>query len=482
MTDILSRIGSFAVETEATDGTAETIVAADVLNCVESAIIKNPNLAPRGVIRDEAQPLTPKIGGLSCDVSCSVELKGSGTAGTKHDPLCDLLEACGIAMTADAGYAVRGALSATMANQNPATIKKNVNGKYITACGVMGNPTFTLKAGERGILAFEGMGPLHAEGDESALAEASESLSPPILINNDIWFTEHHATTEDDCDGDGELLRGAAGYGEKLEKVIVQGSTTQKVIGIGVWLKTIGTPASETHGLWATIEGDTAGDPDGTPITNGTSGYLATTGISDTDWELYFLEFGSYGLRPTFTASTTYHVVLQGDWTQADANCISVDTDVVVEGSQNSQEYDGEAWNAVTLENLSMLILVAPDVENFFDGAEIKPNNNVVMIQDPNATQGWRFAKVTGYGDGVKATVTPLEKLDSEQDFWTELTAGTDCLFRVVLGTAAGNNIEFIFQHCTVSNAGTWDDREGLATHPLELHLTSISDFAVVMK
>lgn len=481
MSGINKNYSVFGFEKEAVPGSVETIVQADVINCQDGVSIgKNPNVAPRNVMRDDVQVLAPKVGGLSSPVTIPTEIKGSGTAGSLYDPFDDIMAAGGLAGVADAGFAVRYAADPDLSTHEPGTAKWFVDGKQITAAGVAGNITFNIPAGETGKLNFEGQGILASDGDLAVLTAASDDPEPPVFINNDFWLLEHHATTEDDLDGDGELLRGDAGFGERLEKTIVQGATSQKVMAVGVWLKKIGTPASETNGFWVTIEGDAAGDPDGTPIANGTSAFLATTGISDTDWELYLMVFGSFGNRPTLTNGTTYHFELQGDWTQADANCISVDTDVVAAPAQNTQEYDGAAWNAVSLENASMIILVAPDVENFFDDFTLNMNNEFSLVKDPNATQGWRFAKVRGRGDGIKANVTPLEKLDAEQDFWNELTSASDMFAVATLGDTAGNITQFIMRHAKITDGITFEDREKEVAVPLELHLRNTTDLEIV--
>ena len=481
---MLNKIGLYAAEVEATKGTAATIVVADGVLCNEPSIKPSANMDPLNAVRDDAMPLAPIAGGQTCTVSAGLWLKGSGTAGTKTDVICDHLEACGVDMTADTGYAVRGALSSNLSSVDGITCKEFRDGKYVTAKGVCGNMVFTLEAGKKCIAAFEGQGPFEASGDTAVLAAPANSPIPPVFINGDTVLLEHHATTEDDADGDGELLRGTAGTGIRLCKTIAQGTTTQKVWGVAVRIKKIGTPATETNGTYITIEGDDEGDPDETPITNGTSEKKLATTFTDTDWEWEIFEMGSYGNRPSMTASTTWHVCLQGDAALADTNCLSIDTDVVVEGAQNSQEQAGAEgdYSAISLENLSMYILVAPDVENYFPGAEINLNNEVALRTDPTATQGVRFADINGRGDGTTATLAPLEKLDASQNFWTEHVAGTDMFYRAVLGDDAGNIVEWNFLHCKIKEATPWDDRDGRTTHPVVVQVEKSADVEINFK
>lgn len=479
---MLERIGGVAVEIETDKGTAETIAVDDMVLSAASSVKKTTNAEDLATVRDDITPPGPLPGGQTCEVSIAAYLRGGGTAGSKQGVIDDMWEAAGVDMSADAGFAVRGALSSTLASVDGITVKDFTDGKYVTAKGVAGNITVPLEAGVKAMLNFEGMGVYHADGDVDVLAAPSDTPKPPVFINGRTVLLEHHATTEDDADGDGELLRGTAGKGFRLCKTIDQGSVTQKVWGVAVLIKKIGTPATETNGTFITIEGDSGGDPDETPITNGTSQKILATIMTDTDHEWVIFEMGSFGNRPSMTLSTTWHVCLQGDAALADTDSLSIGTDVVAGAAQNSQEQVESAgdYNDLTLENLSMHILVAPDVENFFDGAEINLNNEVAPRADPNATQGIRYFDINSRGTGTTATMAPLEKLDADQDFYEEHRSCTDMFFIATLGDTAGNIWEFIFRHCVLREATPWDARDGRVTHPVVAQLTKSADFELV--
>jgi len=289
-----------------------------------------------------------------------------------------------------------------------------------------------------------------------------------------MWLLDHHAILVEELDGAVEGLFDGAASNVKLAITVNQG-TTQKLKKVWLNLIKTGTPANETHGIWLTVEGDITGDPDGTPITNGTSNYIATAGISDS---ATWVEF-TFATPPTLTASTTYHIVLQCDYDASATDLIDVDTDVVTAGDQICQYFD-EAWADLALKNISCQILVAIDPMIYFDGVEINPNNEVNLQMDPNSAEGWIYGDITGRAP--KLTLTPLEKTDATSDFWTYLTNATDLFLQCQLGSTAGNIIEFIVQHCKVSVAGSWDDRGGKVTHPLELVIEDGTDFSIRLR
>ena len=489
MSDILTGIGAIGFETESTEGVAETIVAADLVLAEDMTVKPAREMLPRKVVRDDASPPPPAAGGAQCPVSGSIEMKGSGTAGTESGQMsviCDVMGSAGITVTADAGYAVRCTLNKSLSGVETVTAKQFLDGKYVTASGCRGNVTFNFNAGEILKMQYDGMGALSAYGDTAVLAAPADTIKPPVFKGGDIVIAEHHALSQYDLDGDGELLMPAAGSNQGIAITITQGTTAQDVKGICLNLQKVGTPANETNGLTVAIQtdsaGEDAGDPSGTPVTNGTSTALATSAISDTKGNWYYFEFGSYGNRPNLAASTTYHIKILGDWDSDSSNCIRLDTDVVAAGDQITQEYDGSDWNAVGLENISFIMAVAPNVENFIDTIGINLNNATAMRKDPSATEGYRSAALTGRGDGVKISAEPLEKTDAQQDYWAALEDGTKMFFYAKAGSTAGNIIEQFMYECYLSNVDPWGDREGEATIPIELHLADSAQWEHIFK
>lgn len=466
---MLTKVGGFAFKEEASAGTAETITSSEMILAREPKITPDMGMQERNVVRQVADPLTPIKGGVNCGVTAILELKGSGTAGTAPTGIGDALESCGFDESVDSGVKVTYTLRANPRGGKSGTAKSFLDGKYVTARGVRGNPTLTFKAGEVCTLAYDGKGALEARGDASVLTSPSDSPKPPIFQSADMWLLEHHAILNEDLDGAIEKLLDGAASNVKMAITVTQGSTTQKLKKIRLPLAKVGTPANETDGVWLTIEGDATGDPNGTPITNGTSAKIATANISATQTWVDF----NFATPPTLTASTVYHIVLQGDYDADATNCISVDTDVCIAGAQICQFFDA-AWAALALKNISCQILVAVDPTIYFDGMEINPNNEVVIQKDPNYAEGIIYGEITGRN--VTIALEPLEKTDALTDFVAYLSDKTDLYLQAQLGSAAGNIIEVIAQHVTVKKAGEWGDRDGQVTHPIELHLEDGTD------
>lgn len=98
--------------------------------------------------------------------------------------------------------------------------------------------------------------------------------------------------------------------------------------------------------LTATIETDSAGAPSGTPVTNGTSQTnlaFDTPYVSD-EWVSF-----RFTSNVTLTASTTYWLVLAGNYTASTSNYIAASTDTG-DGyaSGDSATFDGTNWSAAS--------------------------------------------------------------------------------------------------------------------------------------
>jgi hypothetical protein len=100
-----------------------------------------------------------------------------------------------------------------------------------------------------------------------------------------------------------------------------------------------GTVAASKY-VWATLEGDSTGDPDDTPFH--TSYKIAANGIttstSGEEVTFYFRQTATSAL----TASTAYHCVLQGDWTLNTTNHLKLHVDTVASGG--TLEIFDAAW------------------------------------------------------------------------------------------------------------------------------------------
>lgn len=91
------------------------------------------------------------------------------------------------------------------------------------------------------------------------------------------------------------------------------------------YMKRVGTIAASTY-VWATLEGESTGAPDGSAIQ--TSYKIAAAGIGTSG------EYVTFQFREpiALTAATAYYVVLQGDWTLSTSNHLAVYVDTVASG------------------------------------------------------------------------------------------------------------------------------------------------------
>lgn len=478
---MLTRIGAFALKAETTVGTAEAITATECILAREPNITPEADVEEREVVRDQPEKLSPKVGGSSCSVEGTIELKGSGTAGTAVSVQGDALQAMGLSQNADSGYAVRYTLDKDLSGIGAATAKIFRDGKYITAHGCRLNGTITAAARKMLTLALEGQGVLEDHGDTSVLSTTKGQI-PPVLTSAEMFLLEHHASaSEDDLDGSGQTVNDTTN--DKVAKTVTQGTTAQEVFGMWVAIQKVGTPANETNGVWVEIQGDNTGDPDGTAISNGTSEYLGTAKISETDYEWYFFEFGSVGSRPELTASNDFHFVIKTDYDADGSNCVKIGTDSVVAGDQNSVEYDTgtSSWVAITTENLSMLVAVAPNADNYFMAeSTLNLNNEVALQDDPNDSEGYAYALITDRD--VQLECSPLEKLNASQNFWNAFKNDTDMCFHLQAGDTDGNIIELNLYHVKLMNVGGPEDSDGQVTRPITARIEDYEDFELIVR
>jgi hypothetical protein len=116
-------------------------------------------------------------------------------------------------------------------------------------------------------------------------------------------------------------------------------NTSSTVTKVRLWLKKVGTP---TGNINIEIQTDNSGVPSGTAVTNGTSDNVDVSTLTTSyDW----IEF-TFSTNPSLTASTQYHLVLQGDFTVNSSNYVhwgADDYDVVYPDGSMSV-YDGTTW------------------------------------------------------------------------------------------------------------------------------------------
>jgi hypothetical protein len=117
------------------------------------------------------------------------------------------------------------------------------------------------------------------------------------------------------------------------------------VYQVKVYLKRIGTIVTGKK-IWATIEGDSTGDPDGTPVA--TSELVEAQDIG-TDAEYVTFTFKT---PADLGAATAYHLVFSGDYAASASNQVQVGVETVVSGG-NIELYDA-AWADVTTQTMEV--------------------------------------------------------------------------------------------------------------------------------
>ncbi len=478
---LLTKIGAFAFETESVQGTAETIVAADVILAEEPSIEISHGVQERAVIRDVPDAKASIPGPRTAVIAAVVEMVGTATQGTLSGPaavLSDFILACGFDLTNISGHSNTYNLDADLASPNAGTAKVFRDGKQKTALGCMFNPTFSLVPGEIPKMTLDGMGVYSSDGDEATLAAPTEVIQPVVLKDATFILGRHIADVlAEEDDGAVEELRAAAASKVRFGVKIDGSATARDLARVQIKLVKDGTPIGETDGIWVTIEGDNAGAPDDSPITNGTSVKYATTLIPTTE---VWWDFDFTGTLPTIPGdSNDYWIVVQGDFTpDTPNNNIELSTDVVGAGDQRTQVFDA-AWGALALKNITMRAITS--TSHCFITASITPNNEIALKKDPNAAEANQLARITGRR--VANTLDVEEIPDATWDFFNDLTAITDLYFAATFG-ALGNQWKWEQTHAKmVNDSQAWSDADGVTSiSGMELQTENPADFFIELK
>lgn len=169
-------------------------------------------------------------------------------------------------------------------------------------------------------------------------------------------------------------------------------SGTPTYYQVALPLKQVGTITSGN--IWLTIEGDSGGDPDGTAVQ--TSEVVDSTSITtNSDGETVTFTFR----RPTaLTAATTYHLVLQGDYTASASNYIAWGEDTVASGG-NGEKFNSAWADEATKDRIVTaytLTFAAFSPAKAF--AQVTNSWNVANGEDPvevevNTAQNYRYLR-----------------------------------------------------------------------------------------
>ncbi len=123
------------------------------------------------------------------------------------------------------------------------------------------------------------------------------------------------------------ILRTASSDNEELADSFTPAATpaAQVITAVWLYLKRLGSPSGN---LTVELQGDAAGAPDGTPVTNGTSDVVTAASIStEGQWQKF-----TFATNPSLTGGTLYHRVLKGTYTESAIDTIQMAVEDVASG------------------------------------------------------------------------------------------------------------------------------------------------------
>lgn len=183
MTDISVREQAIFVEVEATPGTPETLVAADVVQVqnLQPGFAEDLRLIERNIIRDSLNPEKAVYGGALFGFQFEVELKGSGTidAAPRYG---DLLRACGMTETVNASTSVVYTPHSTLSSMEACTIGYKEGGNYRIVTGCRGTFQIVAEGGVPAKIVFQMKGRISSETEAAAPTPSFESTIPPAFV------------------------------------------------------------------------------------------------------------------------------------------------------------------------------------------------------------------------------------------------------------------------------------------------------------
>lgn len=179
---MLTQRAVVAIEAEAVEGTAETLVAADGMLVFNPTFKPNIEMNERDPVRASLSPMVQIPGKRNATFGFEIEMVGASAGAGNAPHYSDALKACGFGETIVGGTSVTYAPASSAIPS--ATIGMWVDGKKYLGWGARGNVTFTLAAGKPGMMKFEFQCADWSETDEALLAGVTlESALPPVFAS-----------------------------------------------------------------------------------------------------------------------------------------------------------------------------------------------------------------------------------------------------------------------------------------------------------
>ncbi len=190
---IITQRAQVACEIEAVEGTAETLLAADVFLVSNASFTPEIEMVTRRPLRASLSPYPSIPARRSAKMSFSVDLTGTAAAGSALH-FSDALRACGVVETLVAITSATYA-PATVTTAIPSvTLAMYVDGKVYKMWGARGNFKMVLEAGKPGVINFEFTGADFSEADASLFAGVTlNAITPPIFVGADFEINGYTA-------------------------------------------------------------------------------------------------------------------------------------------------------------------------------------------------------------------------------------------------------------------------------------------------
>ena len=188
----LSQRKQVALELEATEGTAETIIAADLIHpAFDVEYTPTFEFADRNVVQDSFSRIASVPGERSAQITFSVELKGSGTAGTAPSQLAKPLQACAFGETIVASTSVTYAPvseSIKSATVEMREVDDDGTAKIFQLVGARGTVVFTAVKGQPVMATFTFTGRYIEPTEGSMLTTPAPTPNPIPFLNASVSF------------------------------------------------------------------------------------------------------------------------------------------------------------------------------------------------------------------------------------------------------------------------------------------------------
>ncbi len=181
-----------AAKVETTEGTKETLAAADAVLVSNIKFSPDIEMAARDCLRGTLSRDPSISGKQKATISFDVEMKGSGTAGTAPD-YGKLLKGCGYSETIVASTSVTYK-PATNSLSNSFTLAIYMDGVIVRIWGARGNVKGSMNSGKPGILSFEFQGAVFEVVDGALLTGTSYPTTiPPAFLNASLLLDAYAA-------------------------------------------------------------------------------------------------------------------------------------------------------------------------------------------------------------------------------------------------------------------------------------------------